>query len=270
MTKEQWVSLLVDYMAGGDCPADLRGRYHPIDVADYFSLLYSSVIFQVHGNAVRYRDYAQFDSYVKAYNNVTVQYDTDRNEYYCLMPAEIISLPENRGIRSISPMKDQSTKFWYSDNNTADIYKELEVNKIINKVSYYVEGNKVYFRNFDTNYINDGLLFKIIVSLNAIADTDEIGLPAQMSGEIFVMLTNLLKSRPAEKQTNDNTSIQTGGQQIRRVQILLQWLVLIMFWLHSGQGVNSMTGIMRCLHSLLLTVLQGSICFMLIYQALKP
>jgi len=202
MTCEKFVELIVDYLAGGSCPADLRGKYHPLIVREYASLVYGEILYQINANAIDYRDFGQLDSYVKAYKNVAVQYDAERDEHYSLLPASVVQLPKNRGIRSISPSQDQRQKFWYSDNNTDDVYSELEVGKIINRVRYYVENNKVYYRNYDHNFT--GLLFKLIVPFSEFADTENIPIPAQQNSQVFNMIVNLLRQKVSEKNTNDN------------------------------------------------------------------
>lgn len=206
MTKEQAVEITIDYLAGGSCPADLRGKYHPEIVSKYWEMVYGEILYQINANAIDYRDFGQLDSYVKAYKNVAVLYDAERDEHYSLLPASVVQLPKNRGIRSISPMQDQKVKFWYSDNNTDDVYSELEVGKIINRVRYYVENNKVYYRNYDHNFT--GLLFKLIVPFSEFADEDNIAIPAQQNMQVFNMIVSLLRQAPPEKQSTNNTSIQ--------------------------------------------------------------
>jgi len=202
MTKEQAVELTIDYLAGGSCPADLRGKFHPEIISKYWEMVYNEILYGVNANAIDYRDFGQLDSYVKAYKNVAVQYDADRDEHYSLLPALVVQLPKNRGIRSISPSQDQKLKFWYSDNNTDDVYSELEVGKIIKRVRYYVENNKVYYRNYDHNIT--GLLFKLVVPFSEFSDTENIAIPAQQNAQVFNMIVNLLRQKVSEKNTNDN------------------------------------------------------------------
>lgn len=206
MTREQFTSLIIDYLAGGICPADLRGRYHPQIIDKYVEMAYGDILYGVNANAVNFRDFGQLDSYTKAYKNVQVAHDSDRDEFYSILPATTVELPKNRGIRLISPMQDQKSKFWYSENNTADVFEELEVGTIVNKTRYYVEGNKVYYRNYDEN-ITD-LLFKLVVPFSEFDDDEEVPIPAQQSTQVFNMIVTLLRQKPPEKQTNDNTSKQ--------------------------------------------------------------
>jgi hypothetical protein len=204
LTKEKFVALVVDYLAGGTCPADLMGKYHPLVIEEYLSLVYGEILYQVNANAIDYRDFGQLDSYVKAYKDVAVLYDAERDEHYSILPASVVQFPKNRGIRSISPLQDQRAKFWYSDNNTDDVYSELEVGKIIDRTRYYVENNRVYYRNYDHNITS--LLFKLVVPFSEFSDEDNIAIPAQQNAQVFNMIVNLLRQKVAEKNTNDNHS----------------------------------------------------------------
>ena len=205
MTKRQWIELIIDYLAGGACPADLRGKYHPRVVEELFGLVYSDIIYQVHANAVRYKDFSQFDNYVKSYGNVPVLYDQDRDEYYSVIPGAFINLPENRGIRMVAPMQSQKDKLWYTENNNADVREELEGQIVVNYMSYYIESGKTYYRNFDSTFTK--FLFKLVSPVSAFDDEDQLGLPATQATSVFNMLTDMLRKRPMEKQTNDNANV---------------------------------------------------------------
>jgi hypothetical protein len=206
MLKSQWLDLTVDWLAGGACPADLRGRYDKRIIEKYLEIVYSDIIYNTHRNAVQYSDYSQFDAYVKAYNDVPVLYDKPRNEYYCEMPAPCIELPKNRGVRLVAPMKAQRYRFIPTENNNADVRDALGTQSIVGYISFYREGGRVYFRNFNTDY--EKLLFKLLVPFSEFDDDDPIGIPAISSSQVFASIVQLMLQRPPEKNTNDNQSKQ--------------------------------------------------------------
>lgn len=208
MTKRAWVELIQSHLAGGAVPADLESRLHPLIIEKYFDVVYSGLLYQVSANAIMFRDWSQLDAYCKAYKNVAISKDSARNEYYSILPASIIELPENRGIRLISPMQDQKNKFTYSTNNAEDVWSELDHEMVTNDTSFYREGGNVYYRKLDTACITPGLLFKLIVPLNEFDDDEEIGIPGQQSAQVFSMITDMLLRRPPEDVIEDNNSKQ--------------------------------------------------------------
>jgi len=109
MTKAEFTELVVRYLSGGDCPADVMGKYHPAVAEKYIEMAYGDILMQLPSS--------QLDAYVKAYNNVTVSFDSARDEYYSELPSTIISLPMGRGVRLISPQQEQKLKFIYTANN---------------------------------------------------------------------------------------------------------------------------------------------------------
>lgn len=186
----------------------MESRFHPLVIEKLFEVIYNGMVYQANANAIMYRDWGQLDQYCKPYKNVAVSKDEDRNEYYSILPAPIMQLPENRGIRLISPMKDQKNKFLYIDNASGDIWGDADVFQVINEVTFYPENDRVYYGNFAEDYQTQGVLMKLIVPLSEFGTEDEIGIPAQRSMEIFAMITEMLSKRNPEDQVNDNVSKQ--------------------------------------------------------------
>lgn len=208
MTKRAWVELIISNISGGATPADLDSRYHPLVIGKLFGVAYANIISDIAKQASKAKDWSQFDAYLKSYKNVAVLHDEDRDEYYSLLPASIIELRENRGIRLISPMQDQRNKFDYIDSDSESMWGELEAGNIPEGTQYYREGGKIYYRNFFQAYITPGLLFKLLVPLSEFDDEEEIGVPSERSIEIFNIIRDMLQKRQPEESANDNTSKQ--------------------------------------------------------------
>lgn len=208
MNKREYVALCIDYFSGGASPADLRGRYDERIMERYFEMFYLDTIYNIHRNAVVYSDYAQFDAYAKPYENVPILFNENRNEYYSVLPATPVSLPKNRGIRQISPMQSQEYKFWPAKNNDADVRTALEGQSVIGYTSYYRESGNVFYRALNEIYIDKGLLFKLIVPLSEFDDSENIEIPAMNTSQIFQAIVDLMRGRPAEKKTNNDSSKQ--------------------------------------------------------------
>lgn len=208
MTKRAWTELIIFNVSGGATPADLDSRYHPLVIGEMFGVVYADMIGQIAQQATKAKDWSQFDAYLKAYKNVPVLIDEDRNEYYSLIPATIIELPANRGIRLISPMQDQRNKFNYIDSDSESMWGELESGNIPDGTQYYREGGKAYYRNFSQDYITPGLLFKLMVPLSEFGDEEEIGLPSTRMTDIFDKIKDMLQRRAPEDVANDNSSKQ--------------------------------------------------------------
>lgn len=208
MKKEQLVELTISYVCGGAIPSDLDSRYHPLTIEKFMDIVYAGIMYQVSANAIKYRDWGQLDQYSKPFPNVPCVHDNARDEWYSTLPASIIELPMNRGIRMISPMQDQPNKFKNSDDTNADTFNELEVQNVMGYTSFYREGPKVFYRNFREDYAIPGLLYKLLIPLSEFEDEDEVGIPGQMSINFMMMVKEALDRRAPEDQDQDNNSKQ--------------------------------------------------------------
>jgi hypothetical protein len=208
MTKAQLVELVISNLSGGASSSDLMSKYHPLVIEKYMDLVYQNVVNQVAINSIIFRDWGQLDQYCKTVKNVACTKDTDRNEWYSDIPLKVVEVQKNRGIRLISPMKDQKNKFWYTENATEDVWGELEARSVEDFTSFYREGNRVYYSNFKDDYATVGLLFKLTCPLSEFDEDDEIGVPGAKAYEFITLVRELVLKSPQEKNTEDNTSKQ--------------------------------------------------------------
>lgn len=206
MTKEQLIDVIVDKVNGGDGVADGMGHQHPAVIEKHIELAFNSIIYQLCLTAISNADFAQLDAFVKAFNNVSVTCDTARDEYYSTLPVAIINLPVNRGVRMICPMKDQHNAFVFRENNTCEIYDELEVGQIDNRIKYYLENTHIFYNKQMTDELaTNGVLMKIIPTFSGWGDTDELPLPGGKDMEIIEAITQSLMGKPQQDQIADNS-----------------------------------------------------------------
>ena len=205
MTKEQFAEVVRKVCSGGEDNSDLKKRYSDNVINALTTLSYSQVIFSTYKNAAKNNDYSQFNSFLKTYK-VDVEYDSDTEEYYCTLPVQIIQLPDDAGIRSITPTKDKSYNFVYSGDGTT--YSSQEIRSILTKPVYEVEGNTIRFEKDKFSKQYNELLLKLIPSLEAFDDNEEIGIPAENSFDIFNYIKETMQKMLPVKNTIDDTTKQ--------------------------------------------------------------
>lgn len=213
LTKVEYRESVLYQLAGGIPVADLLGRYSPMLVDRVIGECYDALLANAYRQSSAAKgtsDLAMLDAYTKAFPNVSVLYDTEREEYYSALPAPIIILPEGMGIRFISWMKDQATQFIPITNNALSVFDELEVSKTSTLPTYYIEANTVYF-----NFLGEPLsnvLMKLVPSYFYLNDEDYVGDP-QIVGKVgFVTVTDMVRQKlltmPPEDTANDNVERQ--------------------------------------------------------------
>ena len=210
MTKKNFIDLIIHKLNGGDSTPDTKGKYHPEIIAKYVELAFSSIINGIQEQAIKYRDFGQLDSYTVTYSPVTVTYDSTREEYYSDLPAKIMNLYKNRGMRFITPTNDQSYHFIYRENNTSNVYNELEVGLLDNKPRWYIEGDKVYYdkQNMIDEIKNNGVMMKFIVPLDEIEEDVNMPIPAGREDYVIDFILKYLQQMLPEDVNNDNNSKQ--------------------------------------------------------------
>jgi len=206
MTKEQWIDVLKDALANGDCPQELKGKYHPEIIGKHIGIAFDYLVAKVlYPEASKTNNWGALDAYAKAYENVAILENTARCERYSILPIQPISLPANRGVRTISPMRDQSYRFIYRDNNTSNIYEKLEVNDVITIPRYYVEGSNVFYSSHLPANLSK-LLFKLIVPFDELDDEDNVNIPQGYGKLVFDLVYQSMGAKTLEKVSNDNNS----------------------------------------------------------------
>lgn len=205
-TKENWVDALIDFFANGDCPQEMKGKYHPEIIAFHLGVALDYLITKVlYPEASKTNNWGMLDVYVKTYLNVPILDDTDRDERYSDLPIQPVNLPSNRGVRFISTNKDQSYRFIYRDNNTENIFGGLDVDEVITTPRYYVEGKKVFYSHhlpYDLKFV----LMKLIPPFDALDDDDDVNIPQGYGKLVFDLVAQSLSGRKLEKVSNDNNS----------------------------------------------------------------
>ena len=198
MTKRNLVDLIIHRLAGGSVSSDLIGKYHVEVVAKFASTAMNSVFFDLFRS-----NESLLDMYTKDYT-VSIVEDTALDAYYSTLPAQIVQLPGNAGIRMITPKQDPSTIIPVVPSLSVSSLSNLEVCNICDTMYGFLVNDKVYYRNkFDDFTV---VLMKLVVPLEEYAWTDEIYLPSGKGMEIVNMVSELMLNMPPEDMKNDNNS----------------------------------------------------------------
>ena len=205
MTKEQLIDLIIDRLAGGDCPQELKGKYHPEIVSKHIGIAMNYLMQNIVVKEAERSGTSVYDAYTKTFKNIEVLFDAYRNEKYSLLPCSVVVLPENRGVRMISPMHDQKTNFVYRANNSVSIYGHLDVNFVSDRTRFYVEGSTVFYDEHLSDDINK-VLMKLIPEFDSLDDDDEVGIPSAYGKLIFDLVIQSMLGKPPEKMSNDNNA----------------------------------------------------------------
>jgi hypothetical protein len=200
MTKEQLIDLVVLNLNGGVTTGQSKTKYHPEEVLKYLEIAYDDFILKVCEAAIINHDYSGLDSFTKPYEDIPVLLDTNRNEYYAVMPVPTVQLPQSLAIRQVSPMKAPDMNFRYTQYTQQVVMGNLDVGQIDTNMKYYVENSKDgefdrirFWKGFDTQY--DKLLVRMVVPFAYLNNKSETSIPANKALAIVAMIKELMGDR---------------------------------------------------------------------------
>lgn len=207
MRKIELIELVIDYLSGGDAPADVRGHQHPEIIAKHIEAAYSELILQTFLEAKKHSDYSMLDMFSKRFTlSVTMQEGTSYG--YADLPFPIMQLPKNASIREVTYTDDRASAFAPIESTANTIFSELEVNDVDDTELYWVakdpDSNNIYKIYFDK--LNDGTIevyIKLVVPLYEFNDYDDVCFPMGKESAIFDLVIEKLRGKPPEDILND-------------------------------------------------------------------
>lgn len=206
MTKGDFVELIQRSLAGGEVPADVRGKYHENIVEKFVDLAFSTFMWELVKASIATRDFTPLDVYTRDYYvaKADIKIDASRGQQYIDLPAPVPQLLGNNAIRYVGAAKEGSRGYLYRNPSSNGVYDELDVNLVDQTTRYSPENGKVYFLNFHTPPAS--ILLKLVTSFDGFDDNDEFPLPGGQDLYIFPQIVELLRGRPdiKEETRNDN------------------------------------------------------------------
>jgi hypothetical protein len=206
MTKRQLIDLLKHRLAGGDCPQEIKGKYHPRIIEKHIEIVQNYLMKTVaYREAEKENDWGLLDSYTKTFVPVDVEWNDTRKEFYSKLPVAVVDLPRNRGIRFISDQENQAVQYLYRDNNSVDIFSNLDIDRVSTKPRWYREKDLIYFSR-QLMPTTTAVLMKVIPTFSSLDDNDEAPVPSAYAKSIFDLVFQSMMGMPPEKMSNDNNS----------------------------------------------------------------
>lgn len=207
--------MVQDRLSGGDTTADVKGRYHPEMIAKNLEAAYNDLIFQTAAAALDPKEksvnFSQLDAFAQIFRDITVDDDVDRSVKYSVLPFAPVKLPEELGIRLISPEDDPSNPFAHVDNNSQAIFGSLDVGTIDTVPTYSMEkvsGNEYRVYYDDNIGSTTEVTMLLILPFSYYDDFDDLPMPAGQDLAIIDAVVERLVSKPQEDIINDNIANQ--------------------------------------------------------------
>lgn len=143
-------------------------------------------------------------AWIKTFEDVQVKESKSRKEFYIDLPAYLTSLPQDRAIRMITPMEDQSTQYTVINNNSIGVFANLEAGGM--ERTCYIEGAKVYFPRWSLGLTK--VLVKMIPSTDALDEDEMLPMPGTAESMLLEQVYAKFKEQSfiKEKKINDSNA----------------------------------------------------------------
>lgn len=209
ITKRNLSDLIRDLLLGGDPTTE--GKIHATIIWKTADIVVGGIIEKAMWKNNESNGYDINGDFLSVFKNVKVKKDEDTDEMYSDLPAPIISLKNNRGLHRVSEMKNIDNSFSQVSNGSHDIFAILDAHYLNKKTEFYLQGNRIYYRNLGTKVEN--VLIKMVAGISALGADDPIPLPAIMEEEFVnrvIALLNISKGTPQDKSNDNNPNKYTS------------------------------------------------------------
>ncbi len=200
-SKAQLAEQILRAMAGGSPPSDF-----PVKAAEIILLLPTFFHKLVEAS---YNQTKDVDTrWLTTFDNVPIIEDEAKELMYSVLPAQYLELPNYAGLYHVGPQKDQSTKFKLVKPSFLAMYKGLEAQQLHGYVGFWIEGNRIYYTNdfSGVDYKCESVLMKMVCSLDAYGDYDEIFISEQAKFDVIASMIAYYKSEltlPGDRITDN-------------------------------------------------------------------
>ena len=208
ITKRQLADLVRDDMSGGR-PGDVT-KFRYLTIYKKIELARNELIMR---NFYEHRNENSYDingDFITSFCPVEIEFDEKRCEYYSDLPAKVISLPDNRGIRQVSEIKGQKTPFIKMVNGAVGTFGCLEAGGLGGATGYYPEGDRIYYVNKPDSI--DEVLMKLVASVDDLDEDENLPIPAEYEKILYDTVKQMMleKLQIPEDKINDSNN-QTPG-----------------------------------------------------------
>tara|TARA_R110000751_G_scaffold79121_2_gene159562 strand:+ start:9414 stop:10067 length:654 start_codon:yes stop_codon:yes gene_type:complete len=215
ITKIEIAELVREIKGGGD--ASSEAKFHPTIIYKVAEMARNHLIKTAYNESRSYssqqgygvgRTYINGDFY-STYKNVPIKEDCETNRVYSLLPGRLISLPHDRGLRSVSPMQEEENQFNIVEAGSSAVYAGLEAD-VMSGPEIYIEGDRIYYRNLTNTDCK--VLIRMVSSINDLKEDEIIPIPADYELQFLELIkASLEEQKIAQQDKHNDANINTVG-----------------------------------------------------------
>ena len=132
------------------------------------------------------QDMSNLDLYCRTYPDVEIKFDAATNQYYSILPEQIVQLPDQgEGVRWIFPMKGRDIMFLPVTRDAWNVHDNMPVPVFDTSVSYSVTNGRVEYNKKPP--LPDGAKVKmgLVIPIEKYGANEEINIPAGQDARLL-------------------------------------------------------------------------------------
>jgi hypothetical protein len=207
MTKEQFIYLIKTQFEGGDGGSGGGKKWHFGDIERHVEMAFSDTVEQLYRQAIQYHDWNHIDPLTYTYRDVVAFYDSGRGEFKVPLPAELIMLPENGGLREVWIGKSQDKILTHQASGATSIYSEIDRydGNGSSDYPYYLEGVNIWIKPPVGEKI-EKVNMRLVRAFSDYGDADQVPTSFGKNGIIFDMVVQRMSRIYPGDDQNDSSS----------------------------------------------------------------
>ena len=143
-------------------------------------------------------------AYLTVFNNVPIQFDSNRDVFYSDIPFQYASLPHDMGVYRVALMQDRFNDFVRVPSGGAFMFNGMETFRETNHKLYELKGSRIEY--LDVTLENKEVLIEGVALVEDFEVDNDIGIPADIQAMVVARSVELLSTQkqiPQDK-VNDN------------------------------------------------------------------
>ena len=203
ITKKQIAEIIADIKSGGD-PSN-NSKYDTRNIGVIVDIARNTLI------DTELRQYGRISEiFTKAFPNVAVKSDEDRDEQYSDLPSILAALKKDQGLRQVSPMRDQINVFAIGQSGDRALFNGME-GELSTRTIVLLEGQRIYYENISPKI--EKVLIKMIPSIADIDENESIPVPGDKETALISIIKDMFQE---SKETVEDKYNDANNQQISR------------------------------------------------------
>ncbi len=134
---------------------------------------------------------------------IPVEYDTNLNYWYFVLPASTTAMFYGMGIKSVAALGSPNKPYRPVMNGFNDLFDGLDAQSLEGRVGYYTEKDRAIFVNVSALNSPTSVIVTMLAPLDGIAEDEQINIPLDIQGEAIDRVIAHFAPMPPKDLIND-------------------------------------------------------------------